>query len=172
MDHTLPGTPIDKMIHEIKLIDIETGEVFDNSLTYIFIEAPKFPQQEADLKTPLDRWMYALTNLTQFQEIPLTLKDDPIFKDFFMVAELLQMTHEEREAYLVSLKEKWDEYSLKETAMIMGKEEGRAAGKAEGLIAGSFETKLNIATLMKANDEPIQKIVLYTGLTPKQINSL
>ena len=35
----------------------------------------------------------------QQEKIPVIFKDDPVFKEFFMVAELLNMTHEEREAY-------------------------------------------------------------------------
>lgn len=160
LDHIFTDNDLEKMIHEVKLVETETGHVFDNSLTYLYVEAPKFTKTESELETPLDKWMFVLNNLSKLDQIPVTLRDDPIFKEFFMVAELLRMTHEEREAYLVSLKQTWDEYSLRQTALIEGKAEGIA------------EAKTAIAMEMKKLQVDFSVISQSTGLTIREIQML
>lgn len=54
--------------------------------------------------------------------------------------------------------------SEKETAVEEAEERGRNLGRAEG--------KLEIAKEMLKNNEPIEKIIAYTGLTKEQIESL
>jgi predicted transposase/invertase (TIGR01784 family) len=184
LDHIFPDSDPAKMIHEVKLTDTETGKIFDNSLTYLLIETPKFIKEETVLETPLDKWLFVLTNLSQLQEIPVTLQDDPIFKEFFMMAELLKMTPEERGIYLASLKEKWDEYSLKETASILGQQLGQQIGEQigqqigeqigqqRGEQIGQQKEQIKIAAEMKKNNEPTEKIAKYTGLSMEQIDKL
>jgi predicted transposase/invertase (TIGR01784 family) len=45
-------------------------------------------------------------------------------------------------------------------------------GKVEGKIEGKIEEKIEIAIEMLKNDEAIEKISKYTGLTDEQINEI
>lgn len=58
---------------------------------------------------------------------------------------------------------------VKKTARAEGLAEGRAKGLAEGKAEGIVEGKTEIAKAMKLAGEPIEKIVLYSGLTEEQI---
>ena len=53
-----------------------------------------------------------------------------------------------------------------------GKAEGRLEGKAEGKAEGEAKGLEKVAFTMKANGEPVEKIIQYTGLTKEQIEKL
>ena len=59
-----------------------------------------------------------------------------------------------------------------DTAFDEGKTEGKIEGKIEGIIEGKIEGKIETAKTMKAEGEPIEKIIRYTGLTRDEINKL
>ena len=95
--------------------------------------------------------------MSELKEIPLPLSDDPIFKQVFMDARKAHLTELELEAYYASKKAEWDEYAIKETAMREGKLEGKVSSKNE------------MARLMKLDNEPVEKIIKYTGLSVEEI---
>jgi len=74
----------------------------------------------------------------------------------------------EREAYEESIKVYRDLKNVIDT----GREEGWEAGMEEGLAKGRREGAILIARQMKAADEPLAKIIAYTGLTAEQIREL
>ena len=147
-DNTYP----DHVVHEVKLVDIQTQEIFDNNLTYCYLETPKFKKKEIELTSRLDIWLYVLNNLTTFTEIPDFLKDDPIFKQFFMEAKIANFNRDEMMAYYASMKDDWDRYSEREGA--------------------ALDAKFAIAKLMKSENEPLEKIMKYTGLSAAEIENL
>ncbi|MBN2526351.1 MAG: PD-(D/E)XK nuclease family transposase [Deltaproteobacteria bacterium] len=53
-----------------------------------------------------------------------------------------------------------------------GQAEGRAQGQAEGLIEGETARTMEFARMMLRNNEPIDKIIRYTGLSKEEIESL
>ena len=53
-----------------------------------------------------------------------------------------------------------------------GLAEGLAEGEATGLAKGKAEEKLAIAKAMKLAGEPVEKIILYSGLSEEQIKAL
>ncbi|MBO9573305.1 MAG: PD-(D/E)XK nuclease family transposase [Chitinophagaceae bacterium] len=101
--------------------------------------------------------------LVGLSEIPLTLADDPIFKELFMDARTANLMEAELEAYYASKKAEWDEYAIKETAM--------EEGMAKGIVKGTEASKKEIARLMKLDNEPIEKIIRYTGLSSAEIEA-
>ncbi len=105
-----------------------------------------------------------LNNLKYLSEIPLTLADDPIFKQFFMDAEKAKLYEAELEAYYASKKAEWDKYAELETA----KEDGVNLGIKKGVT----NEKLAIAKMMKSENEPLEKIMKYTGLSAEEIQNL
>ena len=61
--------------HVVKLMDVNTKEVFYDKLTYIYLEMPKFLKTEEELETIVDKWLYALKNLPRLLERPKALQD-------------------------------------------------------------------------------------------------
>ena len=51
-------------------------------------------------------------------------------------------------------------------------EEGRAEGRAEGKLEGRLEERTSIALDMLRDNEPIDKIIKYSHLTPERISEL
>ena len=47
--------------HKVKLIETKTGRVFNDKLSFIYLEIPKFDKKLDELETNFDKWMYLLT---------------------------------------------------------------------------------------------------------------
>ena len=85
----------------------------------------------------------------------------------------------EKMEFLANDKEVLRLYQLREMAQIdynsgmkKAKDEGRAEGRAEGKAEGRVEEKVEVARNMKADGEPVEKIMRYTGLTAEAIKDL
>ncbi len=78
------------------------------------------------------------------------------------------MTREEQDAYIASMKQKWDYKNTIEFAEQKGLARGREEGREEGMKQGALE----VARRMLEDNEPIEKIVKYSGLTEDQIKAL
>jgi predicted transposase/invertase (TIGR01784 family) len=153
--------------HVVKLMDINKKEVFYDKLTYIYLEMPKFQKTEAELETMTDKWLYALKNLSRLLERPAALQER-IFKKFFEVAEIGNLSKEEYAKYFESEKVYYDNDGAIRTAEAKGLAKGRAEGRAEGI----EENKRANARRMKADNMDINLISKYTGLTAEEISTL
>ena len=100
-----------------------------------------------------------MKNLPTFVEKP-ELWDDPYFNEFMEQAEFASMSFEEQEAYIASMKQKWDY----DNSIEFAEQKGLARGREEGA--------LEVARRMLEDNEPIEKIVKYSGLTEDQIKAL
>lgn len=89
-------------------------------------------------------------------------------KQAFDKAELAKLGPKEMEEYERSLKIFRDLNGAFTTAH----GEGKVEGKIEGKIEGKAEGKTEIASFMKAENETIEKIIKYTGLTKEEIEKL
>jgi predicted transposase/invertase (TIGR01784 family) len=94
-------------LHHVQLSDTETGKVFYDKLTYVYLELPKFTKKEDELDTLMDKWMYVLKNLAVLDNRPKALQDR-VFKRLFRIAEIEQLSDAERFAYRESQKIYWD----------------------------------------------------------------
>ncbi|MDR1601886.1 MAG: Rpn family recombination-promoting nuclease/putative transposase [Tannerella sp.] len=94
-------------LHHVQLSDTETGKVFYDKLTYIYLELPKFTKSEAELETLLDKWMYVFKNLALLDDRPKALRER-VFRRLFRIAEIEQLDEAERYAYRESQKHYWD----------------------------------------------------------------
>ncbi len=143
-----------EVVHTIKLKN-QHGKTFYDKLTYIYLEMPNFRNKENELTTRLDKWLYFIKHLEDFQVIPAIFKDE-VFSQAFEKAELANMKEEERNSYEYSLKIFRDNKATFDYAMDTSKEEG----------------KKEVAAAMKADGESFEKIIRYTGLTIEQIEKL
>ncbi|OOB82780.1 PD-(D/E)XK nuclease family transposase [Flavobacterium columnare] len=151
-----------EVVHTIKLKN-QNGKVFYDKLTYIYLEMPNFKKQETDLNSRLDKWLYFIKNLEDFQNIPTIFKDE-VFTQAFEKAELANFGQWELDKYESSLKVYRDLKSIIDTAFDDGKEEGKIQGK--------IEEKIKIAKQAKTMGLSIPDIIKLTGLSEKEINEL
>ena len=167
-----------EVVHTIKLKN-QHGNTFYEKLTYIYIEMPNFNKLEENLSSRLDKWLFFIKNLEDFQSIPSIFSDE-IFEKAFEKAELAKFGQEEMDKYESSLKLYRDLKGVIDTAFIEGRsegkieglEEGRQEGLEEGRLEGLQEGKYNMAKLLKDNGVQIQLIIQTTGLTREEINLL
>ena len=145
--------------HVVKLMDVNTKEVFYDKLTYIYLEMPKFNKTEAELETMADKWLYALKNLPRLLERPAALQER-IFKKFFDVAEIGNLSKEEYAKYFESEKVYYDNDGAIRTAEAKGKKEGFNEANREN------------ARKMKALGIAVGVISQVTGLSEEEIAAL
>jgi predicted transposase/invertase (TIGR01784 family) len=151
-----------EVVHTIKLKN-QNGKTFYDKLTYIYLEMPNFKQAEVELKTRLDKWLYFIKHLEDFQTIP-TIFMDTIFTQAFEKAELAKFGQAELDSYENSLKTYRDLKGVIETAF--------DEGKIEGKIEGQIEGKIEVAKSLKQNGISIDLIAVTTGLTKEEIENL
>jgi predicted transposase/invertase (TIGR01784 family) len=94
-------------MYHVQLSDTETGKVFYDKLTYVYLELPKFSKTEDELVTLLDKWMFVFKHLASLDERPKALQER-VFKRLFRIAEIEQLTKAEQLAYRESQKHYWD----------------------------------------------------------------
>jgi predicted transposase/invertase (TIGR01784 family) len=163
-----------EVVHTIKLKN-QNGKVFYDKLTYIYLEMPNVKLSENNLKTRLDKWLFFIKNLEDFQSMP-TIFSDEIFTKAFEKAELAKFGSIERDKYETSLKNYRDLKSVIDTAFDDGKVEGLLEGKLEGLLegkeAGLKEARIESARQLKALGVSIEIIMKSTSLSKEEIENL
>ncbi len=143
-----------EVVHTIKLKN-QNGNVFYKKLTYIYLEMPNFLKTEVDLKTRLDKWLYFIKYLEDFQTIPTIFKDE-VFTEAFEKAELAKFDQTEMDNYQNSLKTYRDLKGVIDTAFDEGKLEG----------------KLEIAKALKESGISMEIIIKTTGLSEIEFSKL
>lgn len=111
-----------EVIHFVNLKD-QNGKVFYDKLTYVYLEMPNFKKAESELETRIDKWLYFIRNLEDFQSIPEIFKDE-IFATAFEKAEIAKYGLAEQNSYENSLKIYRDLKGVIDTAFDEGKLEG------------------------------------------------
>lgn len=147
-----------EVVHTINLKN-QNGKIFYDKLTYIYLEMPNFKQAEAELQTRLDKWLYFIKHLEDFQTIPPIFKDD-VFIQALEKAELAKFDQAELDTYENSLKTYRDLKGVIDTAF----EEGKLEGKIEG--------KLEVAKSAKQMGLSTADIIKLTGLSEREIDKL
>lgn len=153
--------------HEVRLMDMQTKEVFYDKLTLIYLEMPKFNKEEDELVTMFDKWMFVLRNLSRLMERPVALQER-VFNRLFEAAEIARFDRKELIEYEDSLKNFRDWFSIMQTAENKGRAEGLAEGKAEGLAEG----QRLIAANLKQQGINIETIAQCTELSIEEIERL
>ncbi len=149
--------------HNVKLVDLNTNEVFYDKLTFIYLEMPKFNKSETELQTMFDKWMFVIRNLSRLMERPAALQER-VFTRLFESAEIAKFSKEQYEEYEDSLKAYRDWLNTINTAVMKSREEGREEGK--------LEEKMDIARKLKNSGISFDVISVSTGLSEEEISSL
>jgi predicted transposase/invertase (TIGR01784 family) len=147
-----------EVVHTIKLKN-QHGKTFYDKLTFIYLEMPNFKQTENQLETRLDKWLYFIKHLEDFQSIPSIIADD-VFNQAFEKAELAKFDQVELASYENSLKIYRDLKSVIDTAY------------DEGKLKGKLEVKFEIAKSAKLMGMKHEDISKLTGLSIEAIEKL
>lgn len=103
-------------------------------------------------------------------------KGDEIFCE--MMRRLRKDTLSDEDFYYIEdQKEAWEEAERLERGFYedgkkQGRKEGRKEGKIEGIKEGAKDKAIQMARIMKENQEPVEKISKYTGLSIDEIQDL
>ena len=160
-----------KYRYDVKLTDIEDNKVFYDKLTFIYLEMPKFNKTVDQLSNRFEKWLYIIKNLNKLDQIPSKLREK-VFEKLFATAEIAKFTPDQIQSYEDSLKYYRDIKNSLDTAEQTGFEKGIAKGIEQGIEQGIEREAGNIALRMLSQNEPVDKIEMYTGLTKLQIEGL
>jgi predicted transposase/invertase (TIGR01784 family) len=143
-----------EVIHTIQLKD-QNNQLFYDKLKFVYLEMPHFMLQENQLKTRLDKWLYFIKHLEDFQNIPEMFKDE-VFIQAFKKAEIANYTENERKDYEESLKVYRDLKNTIDTAFDDGKIEEKKEVVKKGRAIGL--SKSDISKLTGFSEDDIDKI--------------
>jgi predicted transposase/invertase (TIGR01784 family) len=147
-----------EVVHTVQLKN-QHGRPFYDKLVYIYLEMPNFALTESELKTRLDKWLYFIRYLEDFQAIPTIFKDE-VFTSAFENAELANFDQAELDHYENSLKVYRDLKRAFDSAFDNGKMEGKMEEKVE---------VVRLAKQMGISTAAIRKL---TGLAEDEIDKL
>ena len=169
--------------HEVKLKD-QNGNTFYDKLTFLFLTMPNFNKKEEELVTRLDKWLYFIKNLDDFQSIPQIFKNEVVFVQAFNSAEIAKLTVANYDIYLRNMRALMDyegtmTYGVREgikrelkKAVTKAVTEAVAEAVNETVIITTKSTTQNIAKAMKNNGIALEVIMQSTLLTQEEINAL
>jgi len=179
-DIAFPEYP-DDFYHIFTLTHNKHNNLKIDEIVLVFIELPKFKSQYITDKKMMSFWLRFLTEIDDTtQQVSPDLTNDSCISKALSLAEESAYSLAE----LSAIARYWDMVSVERTIISDKMEEGRKEGievglkkglkegLKKGLQEGSTKTKIEIARAMKASGEPIEKIVLYFGLTEEQVSKL
>lgn len=141
--------------HDIGLLDKQTHRVFNNKLTFKYVEISKFNKRIEELETNYDKWLFVLQNLSRLDRQPEYLKT-AVFNRLFAEAEIAKFTRTELREYEDSLKAYRDIKNSLDSAEEKGKK----------------DKAIEIAKKLFEMDMPIDNIMKATGLLLEEVKEL
>lgn len=169
MNFRLPN--LSKFRTDIVLSDRESGLLMNDKLRQIYLSLPYFDLEEDECETDFDCWIYLLKHMETLERMPFEARK-AVFKKLLEVANVENMTPEERYCYDESLKAYRDYYNTIASAERISREKGQAEGEAKGKAEGLTEGLLLVASNMKKGGIDLASIIKYTGLDEETINAL
>ena len=176
----------DRYVRRAKLRE-GNGACISDTLSFAFVELPKFKKPLDELETTLDKGLYALKNMKNLTKMPKQYAESA-FELLFPVAELAKLSKEEQKMIDEAQKAKWDNYAIKQAAIDSGMKQGMEMGLQQGLQQGlqkglqkglqqglqqgKEQTIRELAKKMKAKNMPVEEIMEFTGLTEEEVNAL
>ena len=161
----------DTINHDVGLLDKQTYRVFNEKLTFKYVEISKFNKSIDELETNFDKWLFVLRNLSRLDNQPEYLKT-AVFNRLFKAAEIAHFTKTELREYEDSLKAYRDIKNSLDTAKAEGHAEGMEEGVMKGRAEGRAEALIQVAKDMLKMKMPIDKIMEITKLTAEEIKRL
>ena len=141
--------------HDVGLLDKKTHRVFNDKLTFKYVEINKFTKSEDELETLFDKWLYLLRNLSRLDKQPAALKEK-VFSKLFEEAEIARFTPIELHAYEDSMKAYRDFKNSIDAAVMQGRTEER----------------VQMAKAMFSKGIPHETIAEITGIDVERLRKL
>ena len=131
----------------------------NSKLEFLYLEVGAFRREVCGESPIIDKWMYALKNLSRLEERPAALRER-VFARLFEAAKIAAYTKEERNQYENDMMTENDYRNTIDYA----RDEGRAEGLAEG--------KAEVARNLLASGMPMERVMEFTGLSGEQLEKL
>ena len=150
----------EEVVRHIKLKD-QNDKVFNDKLTFVTVEMPRFTKKEAELTGELDQMLYFFKHLGDFDDIPEIFMGKKLFEEAFTQASIPLLSEQDNRHYEQSLKVYRDLTNVVDSAKNEGFQEGEVIGMEKGLEIG----------LEKGLDIALQKL-LSSGMDEKQARQI
>lgn len=178
----------DNLRTDVSLVNMQTGKVFSDKERFVFLQMPCFNKEAKECNTLFERWIYVLKNMAVLDRMPWTAKD-MVFKRLAKIAEVRNLTKEERAQYDASLKHYRDSLNVMRGAieegltrgrtegyseglsegLSKGHSEGLAEGLSQGLAEGLSQGRTEVAKKLKLMGMSLKDIMEATGLTEEEV---
>lgn len=166
-----PAFDPNDITHDVGLMDKKTFRVFNDKLSFKYVEIANFDKTEAELVTLYDKWLFALKNISYLDKRPDSFRER-VFSKLFDEAEIARFNPQELHEYEDSLKAYRDIKNSIDTALELGREQGLAEGIEQGRAEGKAEGRAQIVLSMLAKGLDIATVSELTGLSVEEIRTL
>ncbi|MBY0353399.1 Rpn family recombination-promoting nuclease/putative transposase [Candidatus Babeliales bacterium] len=154
-----------------KILNTKTYAHSLRHLEFHFIELQKFNKTLEQLDDVIDKWIYLLKNAATLNTIPKQLKTPMVLEEAMEVLEEGNMSPAELTAYDRFVDARRVAESVKETQIMMGREQGRAQGRAQGREQGREEAQRDMVLKMLSKLS-INQVADITGLSVDEIKKI
>ncbi|MCB1194240.1 MAG: Rpn family recombination-promoting nuclease/putative transposase [Leptospiraceae bacterium] len=137
------------------ILNKKTMENDLKDINFNFVELPKFKKKLEECKSLVDKWIFFIKNAKNLKIVPEGIEDKGL-KEAYKESDKHNWTKDELEMYDYFSMREQDERGKMTLAIRRAKEQG----------------KIEIAKEMKQNNESMEKILKYTGLTVEEIEKL
>ena len=161
----------DEFRTDVVLYNLQKKEVFSDKERFIFLQLPNFRKEADECDNDFERWIYVLKNMDILDRMPWAAKDS-VFHKLAEIAEVSNMSKEERIRYDSALRHYRDTISVLQGAEDKGWAKGMAKGIAKGIAKGAEENNIKNARTMKRLGISKDVIMQVTGLSSEKIDSL
>jgi predicted transposase/invertase (TIGR01784 family) len=166
---------IPKVISYWNLIEREFLLKYSDDIELIFVELPKFNKQENELTNITDKWLYFIKHAGELNFIPQSFTE-PQLREAFDIANTAALSEEKlemqfkRHDFIRIQRSLIEGLAKEEEALAKAEEEAKKA--REALAQGIAQEKHEIAQNMLRDQQPVDMISKYTGLSSKEIEQL
>ena len=98
-----PAFSAESINHDVGLLDKQTHRVFNDKLTFKYVEIAKFRKGLSEITTNFDKWLFVLKNLSRLEQQPERLRNE-VFNRLFEEAEIARLSQDDLREYEDSLK--------------------------------------------------------------------
>lgn len=161
----------DNLRTDVKLYNVQTGKVFTDKERFIFLQLPCFNKEAKECDTFFERWMFVIKNMSILERMPFEAKDQ-VFKKLAKIAEVRNLTKEERLRYDQSLKHYRDSINVMRGAIEEGLQKGMREGMQKGRQEGILDGKKEVARKLKDMGFNSMQISQASGLSVEEVQAL
>ena len=155
----------------VRVIDKHRDYELNNTVTYYYIELPKFRKQNPDMKEPINQWL-AFLDMERRDLLDMAEKESKIIKEASASYNVLTGDAELKRLEEIRMWSQMEEQAALSTAKEKGRLMGKAEGIAEGRTEGKRQKQLEIAKKSLKENIDIETISKITGLTIEEIRNL